>query len=96
MVPNENLKPEYAYGGELGLKLNFNRDFIIDISSYYTYLNNALVRRNYTLNGETQIVYDGELSNVQAIQNASKAWIYGFELGVYVVPFRSVKTNIAV
>ena len=82
VVPNENLKPEYAYGGELGLKLNFNRDFIIDISSYYTYLNNALVRRDYTLNGETQIVYDGELSNVQAIQNASKAWIYGFEIGV--------------
>jgi len=82
VVPNENLKPEYAYGGELGLKLSFSDDFILDMSSYYTYLNNALVRRDYNLNGETQIMYDGELSNVQAIQNASKAWIYGFEVGL--------------
>lgn len=82
VVPNENLKPEYAYGGELGLKLSFNNTFILDMSTYYTYLNNALVRRDYSLNGATEIIYDGELSNVQAIQNASKAWIYGFEVGM--------------
>ncbi|WP_308991566.1 TonB-dependent receptor [Mariniflexile litorale] len=82
VVPNNNLKSEYAYGGELGLKLNFNEKFILDLSSYYTYLDNALVRRDFALNGETQIIYDGELSNVQAIQNASKAWIYGFEMGL--------------
>ncbi|WP_242092203.1 TonB-dependent receptor plug domain-containing protein [Aestuariivivens sediminicola] len=81
VVPNENLKPEYAYGGELGVKLNF-KNVVLDMSSYYTYLDNALVRRDYTVNGESQIVYDGELSNVQAIQNASKAWIYGFEIGL--------------
>jgi hemoglobin/transferrin/lactoferrin receptor protein len=51
------------------------------MSTYYTYLDNALVRRDFSLNGNTQIMYDGELSNVQAIQNASKAWIYGFEVG---------------
>lgn len=82
VVPNERLKPEYAYGCELGLKLNFDDMLILDMSSYYTYLDNALVRRDFTLNGETEIVYDGELSNIQAIQNASKAWIYGFELGL--------------
>jgi len=82
VVPNKNLKPEYAYGGELGLKLSFSDAFILDMSSYYTYLNNAMVRRDYNLNGETQVLYDGELSNVQAIQNASKAWIYGFEVGL--------------
>lgn len=82
VVPNESLKPEYAYGCELGLKLNFDDILILDMSSYYTYLDNALVRRDFTLNGETEIVYDGELSNIQAIQNASKAWIYGFELGL--------------
>jgi hemoglobin/transferrin/lactoferrin receptor protein len=82
VVPNEHLKPEYAYGGELGLKLNFNDFLIFDMSTYYTYLDNALVRRDFTLNGESEIVYDGELSNVQAIQNASKAWIYGYEIGM--------------
>lgn len=82
VVPNDNLKPEYAYGGEVGLKLNFDDTFILDLNTYYTYLDNALVRRDYSLNGETEIMYDGELSNVQAIQNASKAWIYGFEVGL--------------
>ena len=82
VVPNETLKPEYAYGGELGLKLDFDSKLVLDISSYYTYLNNALVRRYYTLNGQSNIMYDGELSMVQAIQNASKAWIYGFEVGL--------------
>lgn len=82
VVPNEHLKPEYAYGGELGLKLNFDDVLVLDMSTYYTYLDNALVRRDYTLNGENQIMYDGELSHVQAIQNASKAWIYGFEAGL--------------
>ena len=82
VVPNETLRPEYAYGGELGLKLNFNEQLILDMSTYYIYLDNALVRRDYNLNGETEIIYDGELSNVQAIQNASKAWIYGFEVGL--------------
>ncbi|WP_406685468.1 TonB-dependent receptor [Seonamhaeicola sp. MEBiC1930] len=82
VVPNHNLKPEYAYGGELALKLNLHNTFILDMSSYYTYLNNALVRRDYILNGDSEIMYDGELSAVQAIQNASKAWIYGFEIGL--------------
>ena len=82
VVPNEHLRPEYAYGGEIGLKLNFNDLLVFDMSTYYTYLDNALVRRDFTLNGESQIIYDGELSNVQAIQNASKAWIYGYEIGV--------------
>ena len=82
VVPNNNLKPEYAYGGELGLLLNFENKVLIDVGTYYTFLDNALVRRDYTINGESEIIYDGELSNVQAIQNASKAWIYGFELGL--------------
>lgn len=82
VVPNKDLKAEYAYGGELGLKLNFNDKVIVDMATYYTFLDNALIRRDFELNGETEIIYDGELSTVQAIQNASKAWIYGFEAGV--------------
>ncbi|MCK7589697.1 TonB-dependent receptor [Subsaxibacter sp. CAU 1640] len=82
VVPNNNLRPEYAYGGELGLKLNFDNVFIVDMATYYTYLDNALVRRDFSLNGESEILYDGELSNVQAIQNAAKSKIHGFEAGI--------------
>jgi hemoglobin/transferrin/lactoferrin receptor protein len=82
VVPNKELEAEYAYGGELGLQLNFEDKVVLDLATYYTFLDNALIRRNFELNGETEILYDGELSTVQAIQNASKAWIYGFEVGV--------------
>lgn len=84
VVPNSDLKPEYAYGGELGVTLNFYNDIVLDFATYYTYLDNALVRRDFSINGQTEIIYDGELSTVQAIQNASKAWIYGFEAGIKV------------
>jgi hemoglobin/transferrin/lactoferrin receptor protein len=43
-----------------------------------------LVRRDYTLNGADSIVYDGELSQVQAIQNAASAFVYGVQTGVEV------------
>jgi len=82
VVPNTNLKPEYAYGGELGLVLNLNEHVVFDLATYYTYLDNALVRRDFVVNGETQMMYDSELSDILAIQNASKAWIYGFEAGI--------------
>ena len=82
VVPNPNLKAEYAYGVELGLKLNFENVCIVDMATYYTFLDNALVRSDFNLNGDTQIVYDGELSDVQAVQNASQERIYGFEAGI--------------
>ena len=80
IVPNSKLESEYAYSGELGLVLNFDK-VVLDFATYYTYLDNALVRRDFSINGETQIIYDGEISDIKAIQNASKAWIYGFEVG---------------
>ncbi|MEJ6792435.1 MAG: TonB-dependent receptor [Lacinutrix sp.] len=81
VVPNNDLSPEHAYGGELGLILNFSDVLLLDTTTYYTYLDNALDRRDDDLNGESEIFYDGELSNVQSIQNVTKSWIYGFEIG---------------
>ncbi|WP_317207427.1 TonB-dependent receptor [Winogradskyella immobilis] len=81
VVPNDDLKPEYAYGAELGLKLNFSNKVIFDIATYYTFLDDALIRRDFTLNGQREIIFNGESSNIQAIQNASQSDIYGFEIG---------------
>ena len=33
VVPNSNLKPEYAYGGELGCTINLNESIIFDRSA---------------------------------------------------------------
>lgn len=81
VVPNPNLEPEYAYNAELGIQKNFNDKVVLKGAAFYTYLVDALVRRDFLFNGESQIQYNGELSNVQAIQNAAKAYVYGFEVG---------------
>jgi len=82
VVPNPDLEPEYAYNTELGVRKNFADKLVLKGAAYYTYLVDALVRRDFQFNGESQIEYNGELSNVQAIQNAAKAYVYGFEFGL--------------
>lgn len=82
VVPNPNLEPEYAYNVELGMQKNFEDKVVLKGATYYTYLVDALVRRDFSFNGNSEIVYQGELSRVQAIQNAARAYVYGFELGM--------------
>ncbi|MBL6445898.1 TonB-dependent receptor [Fulvivirga sp. 29W222] len=81
VIPNPDLNPEYAYNLDLGIAKTFDDLLKIDISGYYTRLQNALTRRDYTLNGQDSIMYDGELSQVQAIQNAATAQVYGIQAG---------------
>jgi len=82
VVPNPDLEPEYAYNTEVGIQKNFNDKLVLKGAAFYTYLVDALVRRDFQYNGQSEIDYKGELSNVQAIQNAAKAYVYGFELGL--------------
>jgi hemoglobin/transferrin/lactoferrin receptor protein len=54
----------------------------IELSGFYTLLDQALVRRPYTLNGQSEIEYAGEISQVLAIQNAAKGMVYGVQAGL--------------
>ena len=81
VVPNHQLKPEYAHSWDLGTAKIINKKLKIDVSTYYTWLKNAMVRRDFSLNGAQFIPYDGELSRVQAIQNAATAYVYGLQAG---------------
>ena len=81
VVPNPNLKPEHAFNAEVGATLNFNEKLKINVTTYLTHLKDALERRDFTLNGQTIIDYQGEPSTVQAIQNVGSANIQGFEVG---------------
>ncbi len=90
-VPNPNLRPEYAYSVDLGFAKKF-RDFVkVDFSAYYTILDDALVRRNFSLNGADSIRYQGELSQVQAIQNAAQARVFGLQMGMEMRISRTLK-----
>jgi len=81
-VPNPNLQAEYAYNFDLGVANVFSDVIKIDLTSYYTILQNALVRRDFQLNGQDSIMYDGVMSKVQAIQNAAVANVYGIQAGI--------------
>lgn len=84
VVPNPNLNAEYASNLDVNVARKFGKNIKVDVSAYYTLLQNAMVRRDFTLNGSSEIIYDGELSQVQAIQNAAKANVYGFQAGIEV------------
>lgn len=84
VVPNPDLKAEYAYNVEFGIAKVFDDFMKIDLTGYYTLLDDAMVRRDYQLNGLDSLIYDGELSRVQAIQNAAEAFVWGVQAGVEV------------
>ena len=82
IVPNPDLKPERSFGVEFGGYFRTKNNIELDFSSYVTYLYNSFIRDDFTLsNGLSQIVYDGELSQIQALQNSSRSFIYGIEFG---------------
>ncbi|GAA4300035.1 TonB-dependent receptor [Aestuariibaculum suncheonense] len=83
-VPNPDLKAEYAYNFDLGIAKVFDDIIKLDLTGYYTSLQNAMVQRDYQLNGENTIIYDGEESQIQAIQNAAVAHVYGVQAGIEV------------
>jgi hemoglobin/transferrin/lactoferrin receptor protein len=77
VVPNENLKPEYLYNADLTIEKAFGEICKVSVTGFYSYLDNAMVRGDYTLNGQDSILYDGEMSKVQAVINTGYAHIYG-------------------
>lgn len=82
VVPNPDLTAEYAYNADLGIARIFGNKVKIDITGYYTLLDNALVRRDFTLNGLDSMMYDGTMSKVQALQNAALARVFGVQAGI--------------
>lgn len=79
IVPNPDLEPEYAYSAEVGTSVVVGNFMKLDISGYYTQLNNAFARRNFQIDGQDSILYDGQMSQIQAIQNLTKAYVYGVQ-----------------
>lgn len=83
IMPNENLRAEKAYNIDLGL--NHTTEFVnFSIVGFYTYLDKAMVRRPFIFNGASQIMYDGELSNIESIVNAGYAHIWGGSISLSV------------
>jgi hemoglobin/transferrin/lactoferrin receptor protein len=82
IVPNAKLKPEYAYNVEIGTVKVIGDFFKIDVSAYYTLLKHAMARRPFQYNGQDSIVYDGQMSQVLAVQNITAANVCGIQAGL--------------
>ncbi len=77
VVPNDDLQPEYVYNLEGTIIRKIGESVQLELTGYYTWLENAMVRRNFMFNGQDSIMYDSTMSKVQAVVNASSAIIYG-------------------
>ena len=78
-VPNIHVNPEFAYSAEIGIQKYFNdRKFRIGFNTYYTLLDHYIIRDQFTMNGNSQVLFDGELGNVVANQNRGTAYIFGY------------------
>ena len=82
VVPNPDLKPEYAWNNDLTLIAWIGEGSKLEITGFYTRLKDAMVRADYLFNGQTHIIYDGEFSRVQAVQNREEAEVRGLQVSL--------------
>ncbi len=82
VVPNPGLKPEKVYNLELGTVKSFGSFLTVDATVYHTWLTDAMVRKDFTLNGDTSIRFLGNKSRIQAIQNATEIRVFGIQAGI--------------
>lgn len=60
VVPNPDLRPEYLYNIDLGASREFGKMLLAEASVFWSYLDNAMVRREFLFNGEPTFVFQGE------------------------------------
>jgi hemoglobin/transferrin/lactoferrin receptor protein len=79
-VPNPHLRSEYALNYEAGIIKNINEKLRVELNLFHSLLNNAIVRRVSSFNGQDSILFDGVLSRVETLQNVAKATVWGLQL----------------
>jgi hemoglobin/transferrin/lactoferrin receptor protein len=82
VVPNPDVKPEYASNFELGISKVIDKHYRFDVTTFYTVLENALVLADFKFNGADSAMFNNKKLKTQAMQNKNRAYIYGFSAGV--------------
>ena len=77
VVPNPDLKPEYAYNQEIGWEQYINDLISFNLVGYHSFLTNAIVRGASTVGGNEQLLFDGSELAIRSQVNASEARLYG-------------------
>jgi len=82
VVPNSDIKPEYTYNADLGISHVIDNKIKIELSGFYTWFRNAIIKAPFRLNGQDSVDYYGVKSQVLASQNRNKAYLYGISASV--------------
>ena len=77
IVPNPDLKPEYAWNGELGVAKTIAGTVVLEATGFYTRLTDLITVKPSLFHGKDSIYYDGTLSRVTTSVNADKDYVYG-------------------
>lgn len=82
IVPNPDLQPELTTNTEISINQNLGTNFTLEAAYFYTLYTNALVVSPFTLNGQATILYNGQISNILAMQNKRTAFLTGWNAGI--------------
>jgi hemoglobin/transferrin/lactoferrin receptor protein len=82
VVPNPELKPEHVYNAEVGCVKSYKNIVRYDFAAYYTYMDDAMERKDFLFNGQSTIRFQGNKSYIQAVQNVANAYVYGIQTGL--------------
>ncbi|MGB0864701.1 MAG: TonB-dependent receptor [Saprospiraceae bacterium] len=75
--PNDSLSSEKSLNFEVSLTKAIDKKFLISGTYFYTYLFDAIVRDNFSFNGQSTYFIDGGYDTIQANVNAGRAFING-------------------
>lgn len=78
IVPNNNIRPEKTVTADLGITLWKGKTILFENTVFYTRLFDAIVSAPFQINGQSQINYENQLSNVFANQNQGQGQLFGF------------------
>jgi len=81
-VPNKDLEPEYTYNFEFGITKTIEELFSINATFFNTYLTNAIVRTDFSINGSDSLWYDGQNYRIISNTNSSRANISGLSMSI--------------
>ena len=79
IVPNETLEPEFSYNAEISWSGSSER-WHWRLTAFGTLLDNAIVRGDFTIDGQDSIMVDGSRRKILAQVNTNEAILYGGSL----------------
>ena len=80
VFPNPDIKPERTYSWDITVSQTIAKKIKFEVSGFYTWFRNALVKAPFQINGQDSVEYNGVYSQVLANQNKNKAFVAGFNV----------------